>query len=377
MAEAVVGSYAFSATLAIQDITGLAASGVTASHIAKRLEGSAESDAHLFALCTTAQPRPVGTLFYPEITLGDITNIDAWILISLPKLEDTRVIEATITLDSEIAPFPGEPLPSAPYTHALALIDDLSDTFDRPIRHVWVTTSPLGATSVDTERADSNGNRDADDPTHPDSFLRDAGYTPAYAETQATFSLESVEPHSTRVTEEISIVRNMDFDPDDLPSFRALLTSASKNYPRGELILDTVEWTEQRVRDAGARLLDRGGNQLTALIRTRPDDKASTGKEGADKAGTDIIGMAEAVHYDSDADSLMELGLVYVHPDHRNQGNATRLLHAILAAAKTEWPELTTGYSSHPADSQAAEALLAHYNPEVISISTAWQKSRS
>ena len=50
LTEAVTGAYAFSATLAIQDITGLATSGVSASHVRTRLVPSAESAAHLFAL---------------------------------------------------------------------------------------------------------------------------------------------------------------------------------------------------------------------------------------------------------------------------------------------------------------------------------------
>ena len=97
-AEEVVGAYAFSATLAIQDITGDAHSGITASHMTKRLEGSTESDAMLFALTNVRAPRPLGPRGYPEIGVDDLADIEAWVFISLPLLEDTSVIEATVTL---------------------------------------------------------------------------------------------------------------------------------------------------------------------------------------------------------------------------------------------------------------------------------------
>lgn len=335
----VVGAYVFSATLAIQDITGLAQSGLTASHMSKRLEGSAESQALLFALTDLQAPRPLGPLGFPAVHVDDLADIDAWVFISLPLLEDTRVIEATVTLDASIAPLPGEPVPPEPWVAALSLIDDLSHLLSRPTRHLWETHTPSASTVSPASE-----------------FLTAAGYNPAYRETQATFTIPLP---SAAAPNGRTVVRNMDFSATDLPDLRGLLTASSLDYPRGDLVLDAVEWTEQRVRDASARLMDRGGNQLTALARD------STGK---------VIGMAEAVRYDSDDPSLMELGLIYVSPEHRRRGAGTELVRDVLAAAKLEWPDAATGYISFPADSQAAAALLAHYSPATISTTTAWQK---
>ena len=103
-AEAVVGGYAFSATLAIQDITGLATSGVSAAHIAKRLEPSAESEAYLFALVDNEALRPVTELGFPELTPADVDAVHAWVFISVPLLEDRQVLEANVTLAAELAP---------------------------------------------------------------------------------------------------------------------------------------------------------------------------------------------------------------------------------------------------------------------------------
>ncbi|EFK53771.1 GNAT family N-acetyltransferase [Corynebacterium genitalium ATCC 33030] len=336
----VVGAYVFSATLAIQDITGSPYSGVSAAHMAKRLEGSAESEAFLFALTDLQAPRPLGPLGYPEVHVDDLADIAAWVFISLPLLEDTRVIEATVTLDAAVAPVPGsgEPVPREPWVAALSLIDALSASFDRPIRQVWVTHSgePL---------------------VEPELSLTSHGYSAAYHEAQATFSLGAVAAEAAGPG--ISVVRNMGFNPDDLPSLRALLSGSSRDYPRGDLILDSINWTEQRLRDASARLMDRGGTQLTAVAHA-PDGK--------------VIGMAEAVHYDVDDDRLMELGLIYVLPEYRGQGAAKRMLENLLAAAKTEWPKVETAYASYPAESEPAARLLRPLSPEIISYATAWQK---
>lgn len=346
-AEEVVGAYAFSATLAIQDITGDAHSGITASHIAKRLEASAESESYLFALTSVRAPRPLGAHGYPEITVDDLADIDAWVFISLPLLEDTSVIEASVTLDAAIAPLPGEPVPEEPWVAALSLIDALSHSFSRPTRHIWETHAP--GTSFPASE-----------------ILTAAGYTPAYREDQATFSIDAIAYPAAadqRPVDSIDVVFNNEISADDLILFRALLTAASEGYPRGDLKLDTVEWTEQRLRDAQARLLDRGGNQYTAIAY-------STGEDGARRA----VGLAEAVHYDADDDSLIELGLVFVLPAYRGAGVGTALVESVLAAAKSRWPEVETGYSSYPSISDAAHAICTRNGAAAISATTAWQR---
>lgn len=338
----IVGAYAFSATLAIQDITGDAHSGLTASHMLKRLEGSAESEALLFALTGVRTPRPLGVRGYPELRVEDLADIDAWVFVSLPLLEDTGILEATVTLDAAIAPLPGEPVPEEPWESALSLIDALSHSFSRPTRHIWETHAP-GTGSPATE------------------ILTAAGYTPAYREEQATFAVDAcVRPAAVDQlpVDSIDVVFNNEISADDLTLFRALLTAASEGYPRGDLKLDTVEWTEQRLRDAQARLLDRGGNQYTAIAySTAPDSERLA------------AGLAEAVHFDADEDSLIELGLVYVLPAYRRAGVGTALVESALAAAKSRWPEVETGYSSYPSISGAARTTP-------ISATTAWQRSR-
>ncbi|MET3943909.1 GNAT family N-acetyltransferase [Corynebacterium ureicelerivorans] len=343
-AEAVVGGYAFSATLAIQDITGLVTSGVSASHIAKRLEPSAESEAMLFGLASSQHLRPVTELGYPELFAADLDFVEAWLFVSLPLLEDRGVIEANFTFDSEVAPLPGEPAPAAPWASALSLLDDLSARLNRPTRQLWVTHTA-----------------DASEPPQ----IREFGYAPAFREDQATFTVEAAGSLPGSAPARFAVVHGPGFSvartavPGEVEQFSRLLTSASHDYPRGELVMDTIEWDLDRIRDAGARLQDRGGSQLTGLAYVDGE----------------CVGLCEVVRYTSDDPKVCELGLVYVMPEYRGRGIGAGMLRASLERAKETWQDLETVYYSYPADSPAAQALMRRLGAEVVSSTTAWQKS--
>ena len=345
-ADAVTGAYAFSATLAIQDITGLPTSGVSASHVRTRLAPSTESAAYLFALTDAHAPRPVTELGYPELFEGDLDHVAAWVFVSLPLLEDRGVIEANITLDAAIAPLPGEPIPPQPWQAALTLLDALSSRFGRPTRHIWVPHAP---------------------DEHQPPALQAFGYTAAFREDQATFPLDvyTALPDVSRFpADSFEVVEGPGFNstrpgiPGEVEQFAHLLTSASKGYPRGDLALDTIEWDLARIVEAGQRLGDRGGHQLTGLAYV----------DGR------IVGLCELVRYSADDTKVCELGLIYVLPEHREQGLAAGMIRATLTRAHEVWDELETVYCSYPADSAAANALLATLGAERVSSTTAWHK---
>lgn len=343
--EAVVGAYAFSATLAIQDITGLATSGVTASHIAKRLEPSAESEAMLFALVDREGLRPVTDLGYQELGLDDVSHVDAWVFVSLPLLEDLEVIEANIVYDSETAPLPGETWPDAPWQRALSLLDDLSASLNRPTRLVWVTHAPG---------------------KFEPPAMRSFGYARAFQEDQATFDVSCVGRLSPADSAAVDVVKGPGFGiarnvpVGELAEFSALLTSASRDYPRGTLRLETIQWDLQRIVDAGERLTDRGGTQLTGLARV----------------ANHLVGMCEVVQYASDDPKVCELGLIYVLPEYRGQGVGSAVIRAALESAREVWDDVETVYCSYPADSPAAAAIMGTLGASVVSSTTAWQATR-
>ena len=332
-----VSAYAFSVTLAIQDITGEANSGVSAAHIAKRLEDSEESSALLFALCSKTAPRSLGAFGYPVLTEDDLYDVEGWVLVSLPLLEDVDVLEANVTVDASIAPLPGEKQPAHVWQSALELIDALSAELFRPIQHIWVT-EPAGASE------------------HP--FLRDADYAPAHCEVQATIDAKSIPAPGPETA--CDVVRDMGFNQSDLPHFLATLQESAAKYPRGSLILEPVQWSPSRLRDAAARLKDRGGSQVTAIAR--------------DASGTPV-GLAEVAKFDNDADSVAEIGLIYVRENTRGIRLGERALVSALSAACSVWPKIQQFYVSYPVTEPGNKHhLLARYSPTVISRATAWQK---
>jgi|GEM_PF-935774 len=353
--DAAVGAYAFSATLAIQDITGLATSGITTAHVAKRLENSTESQAYLFALTTREALRPVTDLGYPEPTDDDLLDIDAWVFTSLPLLEDLGVIEANVILDASIAPLPGEEVPREPWEGAFTLIDALSHRLTRPTRHLWVTHAP-GEWEL--------------------PGAREQGFTPAFREDQAVFTADAPAalPALPSGTAEITVAEGPGFAgftapadaaSEDAIQFAALLTAASRGYPRGELALEPIEWDLARITDAGARLRDRGGNQLTGVARVVAGDGSG---------GRRTVGLCEAVHFTSDSDAVCELGLIYVLPEFRGRGIGQALIRETVSAARTKWEDLETVYVSAPAGSAPADAILGALGAKVVSSTTAWQK---
>nr|WP_245167874.1 GNAT family N-acetyltransferase [Corynebacterium coyleae] len=121
--------------------------------------------------------------------------------------------------------------------------------------------------------------------------------------------------------------------------------------------MDTINWDLERIRDAGARLQDRGGSQLTGLAYV----------DGV------IVGLCEVVRFHADDPKVCELGLVYVLPEHRGQGIGKAMLRASLERAHATWEDLETVYCSYPADSPTAKAIMRGLDAKVVSSTTAWQ----
>ncbi|WP_018297974.1 GNAT family N-acetyltransferase [Corynebacterium lubricantis] len=336
-----LGQYAFSSTLAIQDITSDVTSGTSASRLAVRLAGSAESDAYLFALCTSPPgPRDIGAFGYPAVpstgTSGDPLEVAAWVMISLPLLEDTRVIEAHVTIDASIAPLPGEPLDgdvTQAWEGALSLIDELSLRLERPIRQLWIT----------------HGASDLRGP----ELLEANGYRAAFTEIQAKVSLEPA-----TLSPSVHIAYDMRFPAEHSASMASIYTDSSARLPRGELIMDTIAWSEQRILDASGRLLAKGGEQITAYIL----------REGT------VVAFSEVMRFSGAEDTVIELGATFVLEAFRNQGLGKAVMFSALAEARSRWPKARTGYTSYPDTVKSIAHLNQELGEDIISATTAWQR---
>ncbi|MHA2789170.1 GNAT family N-acetyltransferase [Corynebacterium sp. S7] len=336
-----LGQYAFSSTLAIQDITGDVTSGTSASRLAVRLAGSAESDAYLFALCTSPPgPRDIGAFGYPAVastgSSGDPLEVAAWVMISLPLLEDVRVIEAHVTIDASIAPLPGAPLDDEvqqAWEGALSLIDELSSRLARPIRQLWITHG----------YADSRG----------PAALTSAGYSPAITEIQSKLQLSPATLSSA-----VLLANDMQFPTEHAASMATIYTDSSATLPRGELILDTINWTEARIRDASGRLLAKGGEQITAYVV----------RDGA------VVAFSEVMRFAGAEESVIELGATFVSAPHRGQGLGRAVMFSVLSAAQLRWPEAQVGYTSYPSSVESIAHLNRELGEEIISATTAWQR---
>lgn len=336
--------YAFSSTLAIQDITGDVTSGQSAKRMAVRLAGSNESDAFLFALCDSPPgPRPTGAFGFPEVAStgesADPIDAAAWLVVSLPLLEDRAVLEAHITVDSSLAPLPGEPWDAdvrEAWDSALALIDELSNHLSRPVGQLWLTHNAAG--HDEDSRAGLVGH----------------GYVPAHMEYQATLDVTTAQPAGP-----VEIAYDMEFPVNLQDEMAAIYTEASENLPRGELLLETIHWTPQRVRDAAGRLRARGGEQITAFV-VREER---------------IVAFSEAMRFRDAEESVIELGATYVAEGFRGQGLGRDVMMGVLDEATRRWPAARTGYTSYPAQVGAIAALNKELGETIISATTAWQKS--
>ncbi|WP_231910171.1 GNAT family N-acetyltransferase [Corynebacterium cystitidis] len=340
-----VSAYAFSSTLSIQDITGDPTSGTTASRLVVRLQGSEESDALLFALCASPPgPRPTGRFGLPEIPstgdAGQPLDYAAWVMISLPLLEDLHVIEAHITMDSSIAPLPGQPWDAEvheAWQAALDLVDTLAHHTARPIRQLWITHPP-----------------DTPGPNIP-------GYHRAHTEYQAKLDLSVATDAQGSWADSVTLADDMNFGPDIRESMSDMYRLASEQLPRGDLVMDTIQWTPQRIAQASSRLADKQGEQITALI-TDPSDS------------TAVIAFSEVTRFAGAESRVVELGATFVRHQWRGQGLGRSAMMSAVSQAQQRWPETRVGYTSYPEGVPQVEALNASLNGEIISATTAWQK---
>lgn len=326
----VVRTFCFTQNLAAQEASGDRLASVSVERVLTRLEGSTESDALLLALVDeslTPVLAPVGDLGLPVLPASDDERdleVAAFAYLSIPLLEERRVVEVEIVLDAAHLPLPGEELDADAVEIRAELmhgVEGLCRALGRDIIQLW---SDSGA------------------PEH---------YSPAVTVDQ--YALRVATP-LLRVPDAFSIRIARNYAPVD--GLSTLLSTASADADHGHLHTEPVEWTEQRLREAAARLTARGETQLVVLL--------------VDGSGTARALCEFTAHSGADP-AVAELGVVAVDRGFRGRG----LGHAVLAAGLANLPpEVRTIYASAAAGDTATARLLAPYTPELLTSATAWQR---
>lgn len=323
-------TFCFTQNLAAQEASGDRLASVSVERVLTRLQGSTESDALLLALVDdslTPVLAPVGDLGVPVLPATDDERdleVAAFAYLSIPLLEELRVVEAELVLDAGYLPLPGEELDAdavAVRAELMRGVEEVCRALGRDVLQLW---SDQGA------------------PEH---------YGPAVTVHQ--YALRVASP-SSRVPHGFSVRVAGNYAPVD--GLSTLLSTASADADHGSLHTEPVRWTGDRLREAAGRLAARGEQQLMILL--------------VDGSGTARALCEFTAHVGADP-TVAELGVVAVDRDFRGRG----LGHAVLAAGLANlWPEVRTVYASAAASDTATARLLAPYSPELLTSATAWQR---
>ncbi|WP_018021048.1 hypothetical protein [Corynebacterium doosanense] len=323
-------TFCFHQNLAAQEASGDRLASVSVERVLTRLQGSTESDALLLALVDdslTPVLAPVGDLGVPVIPATDDERdleVAAFAYLSIPLLEELRVVEVELVLDAGYLPLPGEELDTDAVSVRAELmrgVEEVCRALGRDVLQLW---SDQGA------------------PEH---------YCPAVTVDQ--YALRAATP-SPRVPDGFSVRVARNYAPVD--GLSTLLSTASADADHGHLHTEPVRWTGDRLREAAARLAARGETQLVVLL--------------VDGSGTARALCEFTAHSGADP-TVAELGVVSVDRGFRGRG----LGHAVLAAGLTNLaPEVQTVYASAAAGDTATARLLAPYTPELLTSATAWQR---
>lgn len=324
----VVRTFAFLSNLMAQEATGDRRASVTVDRVLTRLAGSEDSDAILLALIDEPVLAPVGPLGLPQLpSSGDDRSFDvaAFAYLSVPLLEERRVLEVELVYDVTYLPLPGEELASEGaevQAELLAGVEKYAKFLDRDILQLW-----------------------SDRPV--------PGFERAVTVTQWVLDRPTpLSPHRP-----VQLVENYALSGRTALEVAGLLTVASADANYDGLYTETATWDPQRLQQAAARQRHRGERNLLALLKD---------EDGRVHALAEFTGHAEA------DTTIAELGVVAVRRDARGNGLGSAVLAAGIASLD---PEITRLYASAATTDAATARLLAPYRPETLASTTCWQRT--
>lgn len=343
----VIRTFVFLSNLAAQEATGDRFASVTADRVLTRLVGSEESEVILFALIDTELTpviAPSGELGLPVIASSADPDRDrdyevaGFAYVTVPLLEERRVLEVELILDVTHRPLPLPGVPQEPMTPEaasvrtalLAGVENYARRLSRDVLILW-------------------GERHSAAPP---------GFTRAVDVEHWVFELPAVEaetPEGWRV----AVVENYRLDGAVADEVARLLTVASTDAEHGRLYAEPTRWDAERLRRASARQRARGERNLLVTL-TDPQGR--------------VVALSEFSAHASGDPSVAEVGVIVVDRRSRSRGLGHAVFSAGLRAVHLAWPDVTRLYASAAAQDSASAALLAPFAPEFIGGAVGWQK---
>lgn len=334
-------SFVFDANLAAQEASGDPAASGSPRRVLQRLQGSAESVTYLFGL-TTAAIGTAGELGLPVISAAEPSpeiDFDGFIHISLSLLEETDNADIECVLAADLLPLPGEELEP----EALGVTRALAREALRLTRQLGRKNAQVGMLYPP----------DADHTYDPMSqAYLELGFHHKHAERQMYVDIQPTAPVLGA-----QVWPDYDIPEELLDDVLRLLTVASADAVYGDLSVEPIVWTRQRLKAAHARLRSRKAHTLLIGILER-------GR---------VVALTElSRHGDADPE-VCEWTLTVTDRDYRRRGLATRAKQHAQYAVAHHWPTVRRAYCSVAQAAPAMNALYARLGAHVISASSAYE----
>ncbi|PMC70513.1 GNAT family N-acetyltransferase [Corynebacterium aurimucosum] len=334
-------SFVFDANLAAQEASGDPAASGSPRRVLQRLQGSTESLTYLFGLTGSALGR-AGELGLPVISAAEPSpeiDFDGFIHISLPLLEETENADIECVLAADLLPLPGEELEP----EALEVTRSLAREALRLTRQLGRTTAQVGMLYPP----------DADHTYDPMSqAYLELGFRRKHAERQMFVEIAPTPP-----VVGAQVWPDYDIPEELLDDVLHLLTLASTDAVYGDLSVEPIVWTRQRLNEAHARLRSRKAHTLLVGIV----------EQGRVVALTEL-----SRHGDADPE-VCEWTLTVTDREQRRRGLATRAKQHAQYAVAHHWPDVRRAYCSVAQADPAMNALYARLGAHVISASSAYE----
>ena len=334
-------SFVFDANLAAQEASGDPAASSSPRRVLQRLQGSTESRTLLFGLTDSALGE-AGELGLPVISAAEPSpeiDFDGFIHISLPLLEETDNADVECVLAADLLPLPGEELEP----EALEVTRALAREALRLARELGRRTVQVGMLYPP----------DADFHYDPMSqAYTELGFTRKHSEHQMYVDITDTPPILGA-----HVWPDYDIPEEFLDDVLRLLTLASTDAVFGDLSVEPIVWTRQRLQEAHARLRSRHAHTL--LVAIIEDGRA--------------VSLTELSRH-SDADpEVCEWTLTVTDRAHRQRGLATRAKQHAQHAVSHHWPDVRRAYCSVADADPAMNALYARLGAHAISASSAYE----